>query len=258
MATSANAQMSDPVAGRPADAPARPDDPPAAHALHEALIAQGAIAHVTAHDLRTPLNTMTGLVHLLKSQFANDLPDKALEYIDYMGRSVAQLEGLTAAFLEHTRGLATAANLRPVDMRRCIDAVLQAQHVDMPNEHIIISGPSWTQMADPDLLHLLMMHLLRNAGQHAHPLRKLVVSITLAPDAQTAHTLCIADTGTGFDPGAGHAMFLPVLPEPATNTAARLGLAICKEVCRRHGWQISAQSDGSTGAMFKIAFPPQD
>ncbi len=71
-------------------------------ALQLALIAREAAAHKIAHDLRTPLNTLSGLLHLMQVKHAADLPDKALEYLDYMSRAVQQLDDMTADFLDQT------------------------------------------------------------------------------------------------------------------------------------------------------------
>ncbi|WP_299730795.1 HAMP domain-containing sensor histidine kinase [uncultured Tateyamaria sp.] len=221
-------------------------------ALHEALIRQSTVAHVTAHDLRTPLNTMSGLVHLLQAKFAADMPDKMLEYLEYMARSIQQMDDLTASFLTQTRNASATVNLRRVDLRQCLEAVLDADVSPSDQHRIGLDVPACTVMADPDLLHLMLSHLLRNALQHAHPDRPLTLTFDLSSDPLEDHILRLRDTGNGFDPNARHAIFLPAQPEG--DMPGRLGLAICNEICRRHGWEISAQSDGQSGATFEVAF----
>lgn len=234
--------------------PTADDDPgrDARIAVREALLGQSAIAHVTAHDLRTPLNTMSGLVHLLQSRFSAEFPDKALEYINYMARAVGQMDAITADFLTQMRAGPAAADVRPVDLRRCLDAVLASQVSPAIDGRINISGTGGAVLADPDLLHLLLSHLIRNACQHPHSDRPLSVSVLLSQSGGDGHSIRISDTGTGFDPGLRHAIFLPGPTGGGPDRPRRMGLAICKEVCRSHGWQISAQSDGQSGARFDI------
>ena len=68
-----------------------------------------------------------------------------------------------------------------------------------------------------------------------------------------APSLTITDNGSGFPPGASEAIFLPFrrLNKKVEGTGS--GLATCREVCRRHGWTITAHSDGQSGAVFEVA-----
>lgn len=234
------------------DAPAPVSNTGAASlgALQEALIAKDALAHVTAHDLRTPLNTLTGLVHLIEVQFGPDQSEKARKYIDYMQRAVQQMDDLIDTFLDQTNRTAAPIAPQPLDMRRAIDRAIDSLPAPEYLVPIDVSGPSWTVLGDPDLLHLLLVHVLRNARQHPHPERPLAVKV----DITTPHQLRITDTGTGFDAEVQQAIFLPVAGDGDTGKHGRFGLSICTEICRRHGWHIGAQSDGQNGAAFHIRF----
>lgn len=220
-------------------------------ALHEALLMNGAMAHVRAHDLRTPLNTMTGLLHLLKARFADDLPEKVSEYIDYMSSAAKQMDDIIADALDTTQQTAAPRHLVAMDMRRCLDTAIAALVDEVPAARIEVSGPSWTLTAEPVLLHLMFTHLLRNAVQHPHPDRPLKVHVTLLVESVTHPTIRITDTGTGYPAPQQHALFVPA----KADAPPRLGLVVCREVCRRHGWQIAGQSDGKSGAIFEVVCP---
>ncbi|MEL6808913.1 MAG: HAMP domain-containing sensor histidine kinase [Pseudomonadota bacterium] len=218
--------------------------------LTHALIARDVMAHVTAHDMRTPLNTLSGLVQLLHLNIASGNPQKPLEYLEYMQRALHQMERIIARFPDHADETSVMLRNVPLDVRTHVEQALSTVRTPDCAALIDVLPTTCTVRGDPDLLHLLLLHLLRNALQHPHPDRPLEISVAVHAQGR----LRITDTGTGFDPSARHAIFLPRAADPDTGRPAQLGLAVCKEVCRRHGWHLSATSDGQSGAVVNITF----
>lgn len=219
-----------------------------------ALIARDVMAHVTAHDMRTPLNTLSGLVQLLRLKVASGNPQKSLEYLEFMQHALHQIDSIIDRFPDHADETSVMLRSIPLDLRTHVEQAVSMVRTPDCAALIDVSPTTFTVRADPDLLHLLLLHLLRNALQHPHPDRPLEISVAVHAQGR----LRITDTGTGFDPSARHAIFLPRAADPDTGRPAQLGLAVCKEVCRRHGWHLSATSDGQSGAIFDITFgsPP--
>ncbi|MEX0371743.1 MAG: histidine kinase dimerization/phospho-acceptor domain-containing protein, partial [Tateyamaria sp.] len=84
--------------------------------LHASLLAMESFAYKASHDLRTPLNTLSGLMDLFASQFGNELPDKARDYLSFMTRAVGQMDALTTDFLEHARSASAELAAEPLDL----------------------------------------------------------------------------------------------------------------------------------------------
>jgi signal transduction histidine kinase len=63
----------------------------------------------------------------------------------------------------------------------------------------------------------------------------------------------VEDTGPGIDPKHLDAIFDAFVTTKPQGTG--LGLAICRMIIERHGGQLSALSDGRTGARFQIVLP---
>ncbi|WP_147104037.1 ATP-binding protein [Tateyamaria sp. syn59] len=224
--------------------------------LQASLMAMEAFAHKASHDLRTPLSTMSGMLQLFASRFGDGLPEKAHEYLNVMRRAAEQMDNLTCDFLEHARSVSAEVAAEPVNLRAMLEDVRRDLQNGLMSEDFTlqITCPTWTVMAEPTLLRMVLSNLLGNAIKYRHPDRKLYIDIALHADTNGTRTLTIADNGTGFDPEQAETIFLPFRRLHASVEGTGMGLSTCAEVCRRHGWTISAASDGEAGATFQIVF----
>ena len=225
--------------------------------LHASLIAMESFAHKASHDLRTPLSTISGMLQLMESRFGPDLPDKAKDYLEVMQRAANQMDALTTDFLEHARSVSADVSAEPVDLRATVedvrrDVLIGLTHADLSFR---VSGPNCTLMAEPTLLRMLLTNLFGNAVKYRSPERPLCIDVTIAPDEDSATRLVIADNGRGFDPAEREDIFVAFHRADALVEGTGMGLSTCREVCRRHGWDITADSDGHSGATFHLRFP---
>ncbi|WP_052249683.1 PAS domain-containing sensor histidine kinase [Tateyamaria sp. ANG-S1] len=224
--------------------------------LNASLIAMEAFAHQASHDLRTPLSTISGMLQLFASRFGDNLPEKAHEYLDVMRRAAGQMDSLTSDFLEHARSVSAEVAAEPIDLRIALEDVRRDVLIGMTADEIEvnIACPTWTVMAEPTLLRMMLQNLLGNAVKYRHPDRKLRIEVALEAGVDSAPLLTISDNGSGFDPGQAKGIFLPFRRLHASVEGTGMGLSTCAEVCRRHGWTISASSDGESGSEFHITF----
>lgn len=225
--------------------------------LHTSLIAMESFAHQASHDLRTPLSTLSGVLELFGNKFGTELPEKALEYLAVMTRAVAQMDMLTSDFLDHARSVSAEVSAEPLDLRQAIDDVRRDLQNGLTEAELSlqIEGPNCTLMAEPTLLRMMLMNLLSNALKYQHPDRALRINVTLEAVDSQKMLLRIADNGLGFDPQESETIFLPFRRCHTSIQGTGLGLSTCSEVCQRHGWTISAHSDGVSGATFCVQFP---
>ncbi|WP_299376595.1 HAMP domain-containing sensor histidine kinase [uncultured Tateyamaria sp.] len=223
-------------------------------ALQQVMIATEAYAHTASHDLRTPLNTLSGLLQMFDVKFGADLPERAAEYLSYMSRAVEQMDKLTHDFLDHARSASVELEREPVDLvaqARTAVADLEADF-EATGTSWEITGTANPVMAEPTLVRMLLSNLLTNSLKYRHPDRSGHIDITLTEGDEGLVEMVVRDNGCGFDPGASEAIFLPFRRCNTDVEGTGIGLATCREVCRRHGWTITAQSDGETGATFTI------
>lgn len=224
--------------------------------LQTGLVAMESFAHTASHDLRTPLNTLSGLLHLFDSKFAEGLPDKAHEYLSYMSRAVKQMDEMTTDFLEHARSASADISLEDVDMRDLLKDLMHDLRSDFEavDGSIVLKGAGWPVEADRSLLRMLVTNIFSNSLKYRHPERPPVLTVEMS-ETDTSKVISFSDNGIGFDPKERTSIFLPFQRVNTEIDGSGIGLSTCKEVCRRHGWEISAKSDGETGAQFDVVIP---
>lgn len=224
--------------------------------LHQSLATMEAFAHAASHDLRTPLNTMSGLLELFSQKFTTDLPETAVEYLSYMSRAVEQMKGLTEDLLEHAKSTSSVVTAQPVSLREIVETTRDDMELALAEcgASVSVEGEDFTIMAEPLLMQILVTNLLSNAVKFAHPDRRPDIVVTLGRGEATGGWLVVRDNGIGFPPERADDILKPFVRVSDDTPGSGIGLSTCAEVCRRHGWRIEAHSNGDDGAEFRISF----
>ena len=224
--------------------------------LQRALLSMETFANAASHDLRTPINAITGLLDLFIRKFGADLPETAGTYLGHIQRAADQLDSITDTLLTHARSAAAPLELQKLSMRSAVQQAVDglAPRLRLLASGISVQGPDLQIMADPALLRILLDNLVSNALKHGVADRTLTVMITSTLEGAGA-TLEIADTGRGFDPTKAQAIFAPFQKLDSERDGTGIGLSTCDEICKRHGWRVNAASDGQSGAQFSVRFP---
>jgi signal transduction histidine kinase len=104
-------------------------------------------------------------------------------------------------------------------------------------------------------LQEVIINLVHNAieAMRATPARKREVLIRTKRHDDAAIAVYVEDTGPGIDPKQLHAIFDAFVTTKTEGMG--LGLAICRRIIEGHNGQLSAFSDGKSGARFEIILP---
>jgi signal transduction histidine kinase len=195
-----------------------------------------------AHELKTPLALVRGEIELRGA--ANKA--RILSDLDHMDRQVHQLL--------HLAEVSDASCLAPSMIDPCpvvrdaaafIERLAGARHVDV---RVQCPRVPLQVRADASALFVLVRNLLENAVHHAPDHSSVVVQVD-------SEGIAVCDDGRGIA-----AADLPRLFERFWRGAHRrddgagLGLSICSEVARGHGWRLSAGNRVPVGAEFRVWF----
>ena len=212
-------------------------------------------ASVVAHDLRSPLLTISGYCQLLEEEFHDRLDLTAHEYLAQIVGGAARMNRLIEDLLEYSRAGRAQEPLQPVDMRSVmIQATANLESLIQDQEARIEIGPMPTVDGDQTQLVQLFQNLLGNAikfrGQAPPRIR------ISAAQVDGSWQFAVEDNGIGiakehFDRVFQTFQRLQGRHYPGTG----IGLAICKKIVERHGGRIWLDSLDGRGTTFFFTLP---
>lgn len=224
----------------------------AVSALEDArrLAALGQFAAAIAHDIRTPLTSISLNVQILRRKLK--LPDDDREHLDIALEELARLDRSVAEILDFAKPVRIAAEQIDVgelieDAAKGLVPVLSERGVALAFE----SADDLTIHGDPQRLRQVLANLVGNAADASKPGARVTLRATPANDGQVA--IEVEDRGRGIG-----AEDLPRIFEPFFTTrpdGTGLGLAICHKVVRAHGGDIRVRSTVGEGSTFTVMLP---
>ncbi|HEX5059464.1 MAG TPA: ATP-binding protein [Kofleriaceae bacterium] len=219
------------------------------------LAALGSFAAAIAHDIRTPLTSISLNVQILRRKL--QLSDDDREHLDIALEELARLDKSVAEILDFAKPVKLVPQAIDVGelietTTRGLSPVLSEKGVSL---HCEPQGELPTVHGDPQRLRQVLVNLVGNAADASTPGTRVTVRASIySPAADAAHVAIeVEDKGRGIK-----AEDLPRIFEPFFTTrpdGTGLGLAICHKVVRAHGGDIQVRSAVGEGSTFTILLP---
>jgi two-component system, OmpR family, sensor histidine kinase RstB len=190
-----------------------------------------------SHELRTPLTRIRLGLELVEAQ-----PERKAE----LTKDIAELDQLVDEILLVSR-LDAAEQL---DVREDIDLAALAAEECSRYEDCSVAGKSITVRGDPMLLRRMIRNLVENAQLHGKP----PIEVTVERRADLA-ALRVSDHGLVIAEDARERLFSPFyrIPERSGSKGTGLGLALVRQIARRHGGDVSYEP--THGNCFIVTLP---
>jgi signal transduction histidine kinase len=208
---------------------------------------------LAAHELRTPVATIDGIVATLGARGDVLPPEQRRLLEDTLHQQSGHMRQLVDQLLDLSRLDAEAVPIEPraLPVRRRVESVVSsAAAVDRSNVVIDID-PELEAVADAAAFDRIVSNLVVNALRHGEP------PVTVRAERRDRHfRLAVEDRGPGVPPE-----FVPNLFERFTRAAERrqpgtgLGLAIAQAYARAHGGELAYQPASPHGARFELVLP---
>ena len=214
-----------------------------------------------AHDLRSPLSTISMAAQLLE----NHLPDAVVEgptanLLATLGRNVTRLNELIVKVIQEENNLNADPNekarRRDVELKPLVDVLMQDLDPMAVSSHAKLFNQVPAEIiafADPNLLTLVFQNLISNAISYT-PHGNIIVGARQDPDANSVECW-VSDNGAGIPSARTEKVFEKLVTDPGRNSGMGLGLAIVRQFVEAHGGTVSVDSVVGVGSTFRFNLP---
>jgi two-component system NtrC family sensor kinase len=224
----------------------------------EKLSALGHVAATMAHEVGTPLNSISGYIQLMLTEGGgSDLMTKRLKIIE------SQLDRLTQTIrnlLHSTRQ--PEPQLQLLEINHLLESIVALIQPEMSRRGIALVrqfDPSVPPLSgDPGLLQQVFLNLVTNALDAMPRGGILTLSTTRDPTSgPNPHfvELAVRDTGTGMPAEVRRKALEPFFTTKKPGKGAGLGLSICEEIIRSHHGKLEIESEEGKGSTIRVQLP---
>jgi signal transduction histidine kinase/CHASE3 domain sensor protein len=210
-------------------------------------------SYSVSHELKTPLNVMSGFSHLLETAITNNSLDKATLYVGRIRRSVIQMSALVDGLLSLTKQPQKILLTSTVNFSEVAKKIAQDWSEREPERQLdIIIQNNIQARGDANLLPIVIENLMENAWKFSAKQEVSQIEIGCEPDANGQPIYFVKDNGAGFDMSNAEKIFTAFerLHSAAEFPGTGIGLATVKRIVTLHGGRVWAISEKNAGAVF--------
>jgi two-component system response regulator PhcR len=219
-----------------------------------------------AHELRTPLATVSGCVEAVVArhrsqpggaasglvQFAEQQPGEVLQALERAARRVQYCQSLVTTFLESARTAHPDGATSPVRAGALVRSLLDEYPFDAAERPWVSSNVTgdFDLPGPSDLLYLVLCTLTKNAlhALQAQPEPQLRIEVTRG---------CIRfiDNGPGIEPEVLSRLTHQIVTTRADAGGSGMGLLFCRRVLQSLGGTVSVACPPGAGTIVSLQFP---
>jgi signal transduction histidine kinase len=216
----------------------------------EKLAVTGRLAASIAHEINNPLEAVTNLLFLIRSERSREARDRYLAEAEH---ELARMTEITTHTLRFYREPNKPVRTEVAGVLQSVLVLFQprfsAANISV---HHDIRMPDATVLSSPGELRQIIANIIGNAidamrqGGHL----RVRVSSSKPRNGAAGIRLSIADTGPGIPPELLARIFEPFVTTKG-ETGTGLGLWVTEEIVKKNGWSISVRSN-RRGTVFSL------
>lgn len=213
---------------------------------------------ILAHDLRSPITSMKGMLYLLREEELTneEIQEMAAELEVSVNENISMMDNLLAWAREQMSGLSLA--IKPVNVAEVVESVIDNYEFQARNKGVSLHNNVSADLkvkADFNLLKLILRNLLANSIKFSN--REDTITISAREQGKNV-IFEVEDTGIGI-PEEKQEQIFAESGKSRTGTqnekGSGLGLQLCKEFVEKQNGEISLESTVGKGTTFMFSLP---
>ncbi len=215
-------------------------------------------ATVAAHDLKSPLQVISGFAGLLEQAYGEILDERGQEFLGFIVKSATRMNLLIDDLLAYAKVGSERRSHVPVPLDRTVDEVVAALEAVIATTGATVDHEALPVVSgDPTLFVHILQNLVANG-------LKFVSSGTVprihvsASRMINAWCIDVVDNGIGVDPQHRNhifGMFQRLHRNEYEGTG--IGLAICKRIVEQRGGSLWVEDNPGGGSRFRFTVPDE-
>jgi PAS domain S-box-containing protein len=214
----------------------------------ERMTAIGETAAMVGHDLRSPLQVISGAVYILKQKLGPAADAEAKEMLDMIQGGVNSADKIIKELLDYSREI--RLELTETNAKDVVQAAIQQVKIPANVEIRNLTQQTPSLLVDAGKTERVFVNLIGNAVDAMPTGGVLTITST---DSNRTLEIRFADTGEGIPDHVMRDLWKPL--KTAKSKGTGLGLPICKRIVDAHGGQIECETTLGKGTTFTIKLP---
>jgi PAS domain S-box-containing protein len=214
-------------------------------------------AYLAAHELKSPLQALTGFTALLERVHGDQLDSQGREFLGWILDGAGRMDTLIDALLAYCVVDRSETVLAPVALQAVLeDALGQVDREGARPPGRRAHGADADRDGDAVQLGQLLRNVLANALKFVPDGRRPEVDVSAERTAD-GWTVTVADNGIGVADGDRERIFTVFARSHPRERykGTGIGLAICKRIVERRGGTIWVEPNPAGGSRFRFSVP---
>jgi two-component system sensor histidine kinase/response regulator len=215
-------------------------------------------ASTAAHDLKSPLATITMAIERLSKKLSSDPDPRTMKLLDMIVRSSEKMTTMVHQLLDYAKGELEQAGQARVDIRALLEDLLDDLQLQVAQKSGVIKLKDRFPVVrgSEGALRSVFQNLLTNAIKYSHPDRSPDIFVN-CEEFDDHMLFSVKDNGIGFDPNGvdPFAEFTRLVDDDAPVEGHGVGLATVREIVTNFGGEIWADSEPDVGSTFFVKLP---
>jgi signal transduction histidine kinase len=211
-----------------------------------------------AHDLRTPLRSMSGFAKALLEDESSNLTPLGLEYATRIARSANYMDTLLLDMLAYSRLAAAEMAPERFSLDEAVGELLSLVEKEVQDRKVAVEvcSPLGTVFAHLPTFKQIITNLISNSLKFMSPDRPPRVRI-YATRSEEFIRLHISDNGIGIAAEHHEKIFgmFQRLHDSQTYPGTGIGLALVRKGAERMGGRVGVESEPGCGSCFWVDLP---